>query len=80
MVISLSMEKFSYTPEQIAELTQKIRAGDLTEVMKVYENDIKHPVKSAFTGTLIRTLLIQIQKTKVSFWPFRLGESPMYVF
>ncbi|CAE6533892.1 Nuclear control of ATPase protein 2 [Ashbya gossypii ATCC 10895] [Rhizoctonia solani] len=65
MVISLSTEKFSYTPEQIAQLTEQIRAGDLTEVMMLYENDIKHPVKSAVTGTLIRTLLIQIQKTKV---------------
>ncbi|CAE6532682.1 unnamed protein product [Rhizoctonia solani] len=65
MVISLSTEKFSYTPEQIDQLTEQIRAGDLTEVMVLYENDIKHPLKSAITGTLIRTLLIQIQKTKV---------------
>ncbi|KAJ1303435.1 hypothetical protein OPQ81_011626 [Rhizoctonia solani] len=65
MVISLSTEKFSYTPEKIARLTEQIRAGDLTEVMMLYENDIKHPLKSAVTGTLIRTLLIQIQKTKV---------------
>ena len=65
MVISLSTEKFSYTPEQISELTQQVRAGDLTEVMKLYENDIRSPLKSAVTGTLIRTLLIQIQKTKV---------------
>ncbi|CAE6415135.1 unnamed protein product [Rhizoctonia solani] len=65
MVISLSTEKFSYTPDQIAQMSEQIRAGDLTEVMKLYENDIKHPVKSAITGTLIRTLLIQIQKTKV---------------
>lgn len=66
MVISLSTEKLSYTPEQIAELTKQIREGDLTEVMKVYENDIKSPLRSAVTGTLVRTLLIQIQKTKVS--------------
>ncbi|CAE6451208.1 unnamed protein product [Rhizoctonia solani] len=65
MVISLSTEKFSYTPEQVAQMSEQIRAGDLTEVMKLYENDIKHPVRSAITGTLIRTLLIQIQKTKV---------------
>lgn len=65
MVISLSTEKLSYTPEQIAELTKQIREGDLTEVMKVYENDIKSPLKSVVAGTLVRTLLIQIQKTKV---------------
>lgn len=65
MVISLSTEKLAYTPEQIAELTKQIREGDLTEVMKVYENDIKSPLKSVVSGTLVRTLLIQIQKTKV---------------
>ncbi|QRV77604.1 nuclear control of ATPase protein 2 [Ceratobasidium sp. AG-Ba] len=65
MVISLSTEKLSYTPDQIAELSKQIREGDLTEVMKLYEDDIKTPFKSAVTGTLIRTLLIQIQKTKV---------------
>ncbi|KAF8606954.1 NCA2-domain-containing protein [Ceratobasidium sp. AG-I] len=65
MVISLSTEKLSYTPEQLAELTKQIREGDLTEVMKVYENDIKSPLRSVVSGTLVRTLLIQIQKTKV---------------
>jgi nuclear-control-of-ATPase protein 2 len=65
MVISLSTEKLAYTPDQIAELTQRIREGDLTAVMQVYENDIKSPLKSAISGTLVRTLLIQIQKTKV---------------
>ncbi|KAG8678750.1 Nuclear control of ATPase protein 2 [Ceratobasidium sp. 394] len=65
MVISLSTEKLSYTPDQIAELTKQIREGDLTEVMKLYEDDIKTPFKSVIMGTLVRTLLIQIQKTKV---------------
>ncbi|KAG9090607.1 Nuclear control of ATPase protein 2, partial [Ceratobasidium sp. 370] len=53
MVVSLSTEKLSYTPDQIAELTKQIREGDLTEVMKLYENDIKTPFKSVIMGTLV---------------------------
>jgi nuclear-control-of-ATPase protein 2 len=50
---------------KIAELTQRIREGDLTPVLRVYEEDIKQPIRSAVTGTLVRSLLIQVQKVKV---------------
>lgn len=33
--------------------------------MTVYENQLLHPVKSIFTGELLRSILIQIQKMKV---------------
>jgi len=65
MVTALSMEKLNYSDVQIAELTLKIREGDLTPVLRVYEEDIKQPIRSAITGTLVRSLLIQIQKMKV---------------
>lgn len=65
MVTALSVEKLSYSDVQIAELTQKIREGDLTSVLRVYEEDIKRPIRSAVMGTLVRSLLIQVQKMKV---------------
>ena len=65
MALALSTEKLNYTPAQLEEVAQKIKIGDLTPVLKLYENDIKSPIKSAISGTLVRSLLIQVQKTKV---------------
>ena len=42
-----------------------VREGDLSPVLRAYESDLRTPLRSAISGTLIRTLLIQIQKTKV---------------
>lgn len=67
MALSLSRDKLSFNDSQLASLSEQIRQGDLTPVLKVYEEDIKSPVRSAITGTLVRSLLIQIQKAKVKF-------------
>lgn len=72
MVLSLAQDKLNYKGEQLAELTTKIRQGDLTSVLELYEQDIKSPVKSAVTGTLLRSLFIQIQKAKVGVRSFSL--------
>jgi len=66
MTISLAKDQLNYGQEQLAELSRQIRVGDLTAVLKIYEDDIKSPVKSAITGTLLRSLFIQVQKAKVS--------------
>ncbi|BFZ57290.1 Nuclear control of ATPase protein 2 [Savitreella phatthalungensis] len=42
-----------------------VREGDVTPVLAAYERDLKSPLRSAVTGTLVRALLIQVQKTKV---------------
>jgi nuclear-control-of-ATPase protein 2 len=65
MTLSLSADKLKYNEIQLAELSAKIREGDLTPVLKIYEEDIKSPVRNAIAGSLVRSLLIQIQKTKV---------------
>ena len=65
MVLSLSKEKLSYNDSQLAALSEQIRQGDLTPVLKMYEGYIKHPVRSAVTGSLIQLVLIQVQKAKV---------------
>jgi len=65
MAVDLARETLKYSPDQLDELSRQVRLGDLTAVLKIYEQDIKSPLKSVFTGNLVRTLLIQVHKTKV---------------
>lgn len=66
MALALAKEKLNYSSEQLDAFTTKIRAGDLTPILEIYEEDIKRPVKSAVTGTLLRSVFVQVQKAKVS--------------
>ena len=66
MAISLSKDRLSYNQSELDALAERIRHGDLTPVLEIYENDIKSPIRSAITGSLIRSLLIQIQNAQVS--------------
>lgn len=50
---------------QLAQIRAKVREGNLTPVLKAYENDLRKPFIGTIRGNLIRALLIQIQKTKV---------------
>ncbi|KAI9695244.1 MAG: Nuclear control of ATPase protein 2 [Bogoriella megaspora] len=50
---------------EIQDLRVKIREGDLTPVLKVYEKDLERPFVGALRGDLVRAALIQIQKMKV---------------
>lgn len=51
--------------ELTSKINEMVSQGDLTVVMSNYEQDLRAPVKSILRGSLIRGLLIQIQKTKV---------------
>lgn len=55
----------SLNETQIEAIRSKVHEGDLTPVLKAYEQDLKSPVYGSIRGNLIRTLLIQVQKTKV---------------
>lgn len=55
----------AFTETQIADIRSKVKQGDLTPVLKAYEREMQNPIKNAISGDLIRTLLIQVQKTKV---------------
>ncbi|OJJ55797.1 hypothetical protein ASPSYDRAFT_49036 [Aspergillus sydowii CBS 593.65] len=46
-------------------IADKVREGDLTPVLRAYEKDLRSPFVGTIRGDLVRTLLIQIQKTKV---------------
>ena len=51
--------------KELAAIRAKVREGDLTPVLRAYENDLRKPFVGTVRGNLIRALLIQIQKTKV---------------
>lgn len=50
---------------EVADIRAKVKEGDLTPVLRAYEKDLRSPFVGTIRGDLIRTLLIQIQKTKV---------------
>lgn len=50
---------------QISEIRAKVKEGDLTPVLRAYEKDLRQPFMGTVRGDLVRTLLIQVQKTKV---------------
>ncbi|BEI84160.1 hypothetical protein CcaverHIS002_0407640 [Cutaneotrichosporon cavernicola] len=64
MVVDFGRDVYHLNDSELAALRVKVESGDMEEVLKAYENEIRHPIKSALFGHLIRTLLIQIQKTK----------------
>ncbi|KAG5354874.1 Nuclear control of ATPase protein 2 [Yarrowia sp. B02] len=55
----------TWTAEDIQHVKQGVQQGDITPVLKSYEKEIMTPVKSLIGGSLITSLLIQVQKTKV---------------
>ncbi|GAA5978343.1 hypothetical protein JCM10908_004322 [Rhodotorula pacifica] len=65
MVVDFARDEYKLGPEELQVLAEQVRAGDLTPVLRVWEEDIKSPIKSAVRGSLVRTLLIQVQKVKV---------------
>lgn len=65
MTLSLAKDTLHYTTSQLEVLAQQVRIGDLTPVLQAYEEDIRTPLRSALTGTLLRNAFIQVQKAKV---------------
>lgn len=65
MVSDFSAEKYGLSGPQLEQVAARVREGDLTNVLKIYEDELKSPLRSAISGSLIRSLLIQIQKVKV---------------
>lgn len=62
---SLAESSSPLTETQIAEIRDKVKEGDVTPVLKAYERDLRKPFVGAVKGDLVRSLLIQVQKTKV---------------
>ncbi|KAI2792109.1 hypothetical protein POX_b02145 [Penicillium oxalicum] len=55
----------SPSAQDMAAITNAVKEGDLTPVLKAYERDLRTPFVGTVRGDLVRALLIQIQKTKV---------------
>ena len=60
-MIAFAKDQQSWSDAELRDFSEQIRRGDLTPVLKVYERNVKNPVRR----TLIRSLLIQVQKAKV---------------
>ncbi|KAI0019528.1 NCA2-domain-containing protein [Xylariomycetidae sp. FL0641] len=72
MVVDFALDKpnaatglSSVSESQVADIRAKVREGDVTPILRAYEKDLRSPFKGAVRGDLVRTLLIQVQKTKV---------------
>ncbi|CCD23625.1 Nca2p NDAI_0B05930 [Naumovozyma dairenensis CBS 421] len=71
MIVSFVLENSatqSPSPENTIDtesLVREVEHGDLTRFMELYENQLHHPLKNIVSGKLIRSILIQVQKTKV---------------
>ncbi|KAI1814344.1 ATP synthase regulation protein NCA2 [Poronia punctata] len=70
MVVDFTLDKSgsgmaSISDAQVADIRAKVREGDVTSVLRAYEKDLRSPFMGAVRGDLVRTLLIQVQKTKV---------------
>lgn len=66
MVMDLGKDYYHLSGPQLQALGDKVKNGDMEEVLRVYEREMQSPLKNALMGSLVRTLLIQVQKTKVS--------------
>ncbi|KEZ41112.1 ATP synthase regulation protein nca2 [Scedosporium apiospermum] len=53
------------TDAQVADIRSRVVHGDVTPVLKAYEKDLRKPFIGAVKGDLVRSLLIQVQKSKV---------------
>lgn len=72
MVVEFAMDRPQYIPgspplseTQIAEIRSKVAEGDVTPVLRAFQQDMRKPLSGVMRGDLVRSLLIQVQKTKV---------------
>ncbi|KAJ1918029.1 Nuclear control of ATPase protein 2 [Mycoemilia scoparia] len=47
------------------EILNRVRRGDLTDIMQHYTQEIQNPIRNVIFGDLVEAMLIQIQKVKV---------------
>lgn len=63
MVVKFARHTYpNMSPEQVA---QQVRQGDVTLLLKRYEEELMAPVRNILAGDLVTMLLIQVQKSKV---------------
>jgi nuclear-control-of-ATPase protein 2 len=79
MVLDLGRDYYKLSGPKLDALGERVKAGDMEQVLRIYEQEMQvrtnavyqdladdqSPLKNALMGSLVRTLLIQVQKTKV---------------
>ncbi|KAI8375111.1 ATP synthase regulation protein NCA2-domain-containing protein [Choanephora cucurbitarum] len=65
MVVGFAKEKLHMSDADLMRIAADVREGDMSVLLKEYEKEIKSPLKNVIVGDLLRTILIQVQKTKV---------------
>ena len=65
MVVGFAKEKLHMSDADLVRIAADVREGDMSVLLKEYEKEIKSPLKNVIVGDLLRTILIQVQKTKV---------------
>lgn len=53
MVVSFSSEMYGMSDEQLQQVARRVKNGDLSEVLKIYESEMK----VSAPGTAVATLL-----------------------
>ena len=62
MVVEFGRDELQLSSEQLVQLERGVHDGDLSAVMRSFENDMKAPIKSLLFGTMLRSVFIQVQK------------------
>ncbi|KAL1923533.1 uncharacterized protein VTP21DRAFT_8513 [Calcarisporiella thermophila] len=65
MVMNFARQHYHLSDAELDTIAQRVRDGDMSLVLRVYESEIKTPLKSVARGNLVEMLLIQVQKAKV---------------
>lgn len=73
MVVDFAVENPAFASEtgaalteaQVSQIRSKVAEGDVTPVLRAFEKELRRPLAGAVRGDLVRSLLIQVQKTKV---------------
>lgn len=65
MVVSFVVDNSTNVDLNKEDLVKQVEHGELNQFMHIYEHQLHHPITNILTGKLIRSLLIQVQKTKV---------------
>ncbi|KAI8844051.1 ATP synthase regulation protein NCA2-domain-containing protein [Chytriomyces cf. hyalinus JEL632] len=65
MVVEFAKDHGVLSGTDLEAIRGRAERGDLSVVLRSYEDELKHPISGALKGDLVRSLLIQVQKSKV---------------
>lgn len=63
MVVDFASRQYPEIPEET--VLSQVRQGDVTLLLRRYEEQLRSPIKNILVGDLVGMLLIQVQKSKV---------------